>query len=52
MAIEKAQDRITIKHSSGAKVEVLKYGATVISWTLANGEKQLFLSEYNLLQLC
>jgi D-hexose-6-phosphate mutarotase len=45
MAIEKTEDRIVIKHSSGAKVDILKYGATVISWTLPGGEQKLFLSE-------
>jgi len=44
MAIEQNENSVTIKHPSGASVKILKYGATVISWILANGAENLFLS--------
>ena len=45
MAIEKGDQFVSIKHPSGATVQVLKYGATVISWKNSNGHENLFLSE-------
>ena len=46
MAIEKLNDCVVLIHPSGSSVTVLYYGATVISWTLANGTENLFLSRY------
>ena len=46
MTIDKTDLFVTIKHDSGATVKILKYGATVISWKTANGQENLFLSEY------
>lgn len=45
MAIEKTESLVILKHSSGASAKILKYGATVIEWTLDNGTQNLFLSE-------
>lgn len=36
--------RVTASLPTGEKVEVLLFGATVISWKSANGEENLFLS--------
>jgi D-hexose-6-phosphate mutarotase len=45
IVVEKFPDSVVLKHSSGSTVKILYYGATVISWTLANGAENLFLSE-------
>ena len=36
--------RVTANLPTGERVEVLLYGATVISWTSSNGRENLFLS--------
>jgi hypothetical protein len=46
MAIENTESFVILKHPSGASVKILKYGATVIEWTLGNGTRNLFLSEF------
>jgi glucose-6-phosphate 1-epimerase len=46
MPIEKTDSSVTIVHPSGASVNILYYGATVISWKLSNGRENLFLSTY------
>jgi len=43
MAID---DIIVLTHPSGSSAKILKYGATVFQWTLANGTENLFLSEF------
>ena len=40
-----SDDRVVAILPSGDRVEVLLYGATVISWKSANGKENLFLSE-------
>jgi len=40
------ESAVVLKHSSGASVKILKYGATVIEWTLANSTENLFLSKF------
>jgi len=37
---------LILHHASGASATVLKYGATVISWKLADGIENLFLSTF------
>ncbi|GLB36161.1 putative catalyzes the interconversion between the alpha and beta anomers from at least three hexose 6-phosphate sugars (Glc6P, Gal6P, and Man6P) [Lyophyllum shimeji] len=49
MPVEKSQDRVLLKHPKGSSVEVLFYGATVISWKSASARdpqpvERLFLS--------
>lgn len=46
MAVEETETRVILTHPSNPKtcVEILKYGATVISWK-ENGAEQLWLSE-------
>jgi hypothetical protein len=46
MPIEKAKDHVVLKHSSGAFVKILFYGATAIEWKLADGTENLFLSTF------
>ena len=46
MAIEKGSDSVTLKHASGGEVRILKYGATIISWTSPKGSTNLFLSKF------
>lgn len=48
MPIEKSSDHVVLKHSSGALVKILFYGATVISWKLADGTENFFLSTFAL----
>ena len=38
-------EQIDIQHSSGARVVVSKFGATVLSWTLPSGKQMLYLSK-------
>lgn len=38
-------NKITLQHPSGARAEVLPYGAHVISWKTADGNEHLFLSD-------
>jgi glucose-6-phosphate 1-epimerase len=46
MPIEKANDHVVLKHSSGAFVKILFYGATAIEWKLSDGTENLFLSTF------
>jgi glucose-6-phosphate 1-epimerase len=46
MAVEKTDKVVQIKLPSGVTVWVMYYGATVITWKNANGQENLFLSEY------
>lgn len=39
------EDKVEASLASGESVTVNLFGATVVSWKLANGEEQLFLSE-------
>lgn len=48
MPIVKSNDHVVLKHSSGAFVKVLYYGATVLEWKLADGTENLFLSTFAL----
>jgi hypothetical protein len=50
MAIKKLSDSVVLEHSSGASAKILYYGATLISWTLASGAENLFLSRYTSLE--
>jgi glucose-6-phosphate 1-epimerase len=43
--ISSANDRVTATLPTGESVEVLLYGATIISWKGANGQEKLWLSE-------
>lgn len=44
VSISDDNSRVTASLPTGQRVEVLLYGATVISWTSANGKENLFLS--------
>ncbi|KAL9716238.1 hypothetical protein Ac2012v2_000684 [Leucoagaricus gongylophorus] len=43
MPVERLEDKVLLKHPKGASVEVLHYGATVISWK-TGGLERLFVS--------
>ena len=45
VSISDDNSRVIATLPSGERVEVLLYGATVISWRSANGKENLFLSE-------
>ena len=45
VSISEDNSRVTANLPTGEKVEILLYGATVISWKSANGKENLFLSE-------
>jgi len=45
VSIADDNSRVTAFLPTGESVEVLLYGATVISWKSANGKENLFLSE-------
>ena len=45
VAISEDNSRVTASLPTGERVEILLYGATVISWKSANGKENLFLSE-------
>lgn len=40
-----SNDRVTASLPTGESVEILLYGATIISWKTSNGEEKLWLSE-------
>lgn len=40
-----AMDYVEIKHHNGAKARIYIHGAHLTSWTLANGDEQIFLSK-------
>lgn len=42
--VQAQQDKVTAQLPTGDQVEVLLYGATIISWK-SNGKENLFLSE-------
>lgn len=44
VSISDNNDRVSASLPTGERVEVLLHGATVISWTSANGKENLFLS--------
>jgi galactose mutarotase-like enzyme len=46
MPIEKANDHVVLRHSNGAFVKILFYGATAVEWKLADGTENLFLSTF------
>ena len=45
VSISEDNSRVTANLPTGERVEVLLYGATVVSWKSANGKENLFLSE-------
>ena len=45
VTISEDNSRVTANLPTGERVEILLYGATVISWKSANGKENLFLSE-------
>lgn len=45
VSISEDNSRVTANLPTGERVEILLYGATVISWKSANGKENLFLSE-------
>ena len=45
VSISDDNSTVTAILPTGEKVEVLLYGATIISWKSANGKENLFLSE-------
>ena len=45
VSISDDNSRVIATLPSGERVEVLLYGATVISWKSANGKENLFVSE-------
>lgn len=44
VSISEDNSRVTASLPTGEKVEILLFGATVISWKSANGKENLFLS--------
>lgn len=43
--LSSTNDRVKATLPTGESVEILLYGATIISWKTANGEEKLWLSE-------
>lgn len=43
--ISAANDRVTATLPTGESIEILLYGATIISWKTGNGEEKLWLSD-------
>ncbi|CAK7898458.1 glucose-6-phosphate 1-epimerase [[Candida] anglica] len=44
MSIEETENEVILTHKNGSVVKILKYGATVTSWTTSDGKEQLWLS--------